>query len=46
MLVAEDALWEESIARSQDKLDQLLADGLQALADGTADELNPDDMLP
>ena len=45
MLAAEDAMWEESIARTPDKLDQLLAEGLQAMADGTADELNPDDML-
>ena len=45
MLAEEDTRWEESFARTPHVLDQLLAEGLQSLADGTADELNPDDML-
>jgi len=46
MLAEEDRRWEESFARTPHVLDQLLAEGLQSLVDGTADELNPDDMLP
>ena len=46
MLAEEDALWEESFERTPHVLDRLLAEGLQSLADGTADELNPDDMSP
>ena len=46
MLAAEDAAWEEAIAQDPEKLDRLLAEGLQGLVDGSTDELNPDDMLP
>ncbi len=44
MLAREDALWEESFARTPHVLDRLRAEGLQSLADGAADELNPDDI--
>ncbi len=46
MIAQEDTLWEELFARTPHILDQLLAEGLQSLSDGTADELDPDDMLP
>ncbi len=42
----EDALWEAAIANNPEKFERLLAEADQAIADGTIDELDPDDMLP
>lgn len=46
VLDADDALWEAAIANNPEKFERLLAEADQAIANGTIDELNPDDMLP